>query len=86
MAEYSEWLSRFEANHVQSLDETLPMLRPCAIEALMAHDWPGNVRELENVVQRALVLHENAEITAADIMINAGNSIDLPDMPALEAA
>lgn len=68
------------------LAETLPMLRPCAIDALMAHDWPGNVRELENVVQRALVLHENAEITAADIMIHAGASIDLADTPALEAA
>lgn len=32
--------------------------------------WPGNVRELENVVQRALILCENNEIDASDLMID----------------
>ncbi|HEX3694181.1 MAG TPA: sigma-54 dependent transcriptional regulator [Polyangia bacterium] len=33
-----------------------------ALRALQAYRWPGNVRELENVVERAVVLAEGAEI------------------------
>jgi hypothetical protein len=38
-----------------------------AIRALRAHDWPGNVRELKNRVWRAVVLFDNAVISAADL-------------------
>lgn len=48
-----------------------PVLTPDALHALLEHNWPGNVRELENVMQRALVLHEKGRICAKDIMINA---------------
>jgi two-component system, response regulator FlrC len=54
-------------------DMALPVLLPEAIAPLLAHDWPGNVRELENIIQRALVLHDAGAITAADILINAGS-------------
>ena len=45
-----------------------------ALARMAAYGWPGNVRELENVLERALVLCEGKEITAADL--------DLPDRPA----
>ncbi|ALL70975.1 Response regulatory protein (plasmid) [Paraburkholderia caribensis MBA4] len=38
-----------------------------AVRALRAHDWPGNVRELRNRVWRAVVLFDNAVITASDL-------------------
>ena len=42
-----------------------------AIAALMAYSWPGNVRELENVLERALVLADDATaIGAADLELS----------------
>lgn len=38
-----------------------------AIHKLLQHAWPGNVRELENVIQRALVISTDTEITEADL-------------------
>ena len=55
--------------HVKSATE-MPWLDNSAIDALRAHSWPGNVRELENVLQRALVLCVDNQITAADIMVD----------------
>ena len=51
-------------------ESTLPALHDSAAETLMAYHWPGNVRELENVLQRALVLCVDNQITAADIMVD----------------
>ena len=36
-------------------------------ELLMAYDWPGNVREMENVIDRALILAEQGNITCSDL-------------------
>ncbi len=38
-----------------------------ALESLTAYSWPGNVRELENLIERAVVLAQSAEITVADL-------------------
>lgn len=38
-----------------------------ALEALEAYDWPGNVRELINVIERAMLLCSEDEITLADL-------------------
>jgi DNA-binding NtrC family response regulator len=28
------------------------------LKLLQAYDWPGNIRELQNVIERAVILHE----------------------------
>jgi two-component system NtrC family response regulator len=45
----------------------LMTLQPDAIQAIESHTWPGNVRELENVIKRAVIMADGAEITAADL-------------------
>lgn len=42
-------------------------LTPRARAALTAHRWPGNVRELKNVIERAVVLGNEALIDAEDL-------------------
>lgn len=39
-------------------------LAPDAEAALLAHDWPGNVRELQNVLRRAVVMHDGERLLA----------------------
>ncbi|WP_045738001.1 sigma-54 dependent transcriptional regulator [Xanthomonas sp. MUS 060] len=38
-----------------------------AMQALQRHAWPGNVRELRNVIQRAELLANGAQIQSADL-------------------
>jgi two-component system response regulator FlrC len=47
---------------------TVPVLNAAAAAALVAWRWPGNVRELDNVMQRALVIHNGGTITPDDLM------------------
>jgi len=42
-------------------------LSECAQQVLLTHRWPGNVRELENLLQRSLILHNGATLTAVDL-------------------
>ena len=44
-------------------------LAPGAQTALINHSWPGNIRELDNVIQRALILCDQVQITEQDIFI-----------------
>ncbi|MEJ5347707.1 MAG: sigma-54 dependent transcriptional regulator [Desulfosoma sp.] len=41
--------------------------RPETLRALLDYSWPGNVRELENVVERAVILCPDQEITLEDL-------------------
>jgi DNA-binding NtrC family response regulator len=45
---------------------------PAALRVLLHHDWPGNVRELQNVVHRAAVACESAQIRPADLALGVG--------------
>lgn len=59
------------ARHRQRLGIREPVnLSDAAKRQLRLHSWPGNIRELENVIQRALVLHQQGEIQPADLMLD----------------
>jgi len=48
--------------------------RQDAMDRLTAFDWPGNVRQLQNEIQRAVLLCEGAEISAADLSVTTAKS------------
>ncbi|OQW74456.1 MAG: sigma-54-dependent Fis family transcriptional regulator [Proteobacteria bacterium ST_bin11] len=50
----------------------LPKLTDSALSALKHYYFPGNVRELENILERALALHEGAVIEADDLNLPLG--------------
>jgi DNA-binding NtrC family response regulator len=59
-----------------------------ARQKLLRHDWPGNVRELRNVVDRALILASEGEITPEALIIDGQPSTPpasgAADVPAKE--
>ena len=60
-------VDHFLAKYARDAGRTVRRVRPEAMECLVAHRWPGNVRELENVVHRALLVSDGAEVTVADL-------------------
>jgi len=42
-------------------------INPQALQALCRYPWPGNVRELNNVLERAILLCDDTEITLDDL-------------------
>ncbi len=42
-------------------------IAPPALKMLMNYRWPGNVRELENVIERSMVMTDNARIGEQDL-------------------
>jgi DNA-binding NtrC family response regulator len=47
-----------------------------ALGRLREYAWPGNVRELENVLERALIVAEGAEITARELAFSGEAPVD----------
>jgi formate hydrogenlyase transcriptional activator len=59
----------------------VPRLSRGAMEQLLAFHWPGNVRELQNVIERAVILARDAEITSELITLPKNANHSQPGMP-----
>jgi len=59
----------------------IPELTAAARNKLTTYDWPGNVRELDNVIQRAIILHNDHLIDAGDLLIENFDSEIITEMP-----
>lgn len=61
---------------------TVPMLTEGALSALTRYHFPGNVRELENILERALALHEGDCIEADDLNLPTAARTEPPEVAA----
>jgi len=48
--------------------QSVPAINAAACARLMEHHWPGNIRELDNVMQRAMILHQGDGIHLDDLV------------------
>jgi two-component system NtrC family response regulator len=73
LRERGEDTERLAAHFLGSVAERTgspaPALSADARAALRRHDWPGNVRELKMVIDRAALLADRRQLTAADLLI-----------------
>jgi sigma-54-specific transcriptional regulator len=74
----------FVARHREALAIPELTLSEDARAKLLAHDWPGNIRELENVVHLATLLRRGPQITAEELLLDAGPLPVAPRRPILE--
>jgi Nif-specific regulatory protein len=52
----------FAAHYAREAGKEVKRISTPALNMLMAYHWPGNVRELENVIERSVILSEDAVI------------------------
>jgi DNA-binding NtrC family response regulator len=50
------------SKYMQELGKKDQAISPEAMSLLVSYNWPGNVRELQNVIERAILISENASI------------------------
>ncbi|RKS88243.1 sigma-54 specific flagellar transcriptional regulator A [Sphingosinicella microcystinivorans] len=62
--------------HFLKLSGTKVRFDASALRALCQHNWPGNIRELRNVVERAVVLFGEGDISVDDIEILLGATLE----------
>jgi two-component system response regulator AtoC len=70
---------QFVERAARKLGKPPPRLGEEAARAIAAHTWPGNVRELRNVIERAVVLCQTAELRLADLLLH-----EEPEFPEAE--
>jgi len=68
----AELAKHFAVAHAARLGLPAPAITPAAMRVLLEYSWPGNVRELENVIERALVLTDDARIDLAQLPAELG--------------
>lgn len=63
----SNLIKHFIIKHQSETGKTIRRISQSAQIALKGYDYPGNIRELENIIEHAMILAENEEITLEDL-------------------
>ncbi|WP_082353210.1 sigma-54 dependent transcriptional regulator [Pseudoalteromonas sp. R3] len=64
----------FISAHAKRYELPEAPLSECARKVLQAYHWPGNVRELSHIMERAVLMCDEAEITASQLNIKPASS------------
>ena len=65
--------AHFLQHFAQKYDKPVTTVAPAALRVLAAHDWPGNVRELQNVIERAVIVSEGAEVDIEPVWLGGAS-------------
>jgi len=75
----SNLIKHFVIKHQKTIGKTIRRISQPAQVALKSYDYPGNIRELENIIEHAMVMAENEEITLDDLPEALHPSSIIPD-------
>ncbi len=76
-------LVEYFMNRGRGQEKRARRVHPRAVEQLHAYSWPGNIRELQNIVERALIVSSEEELTV-DARWFPGPSTEPPRPPVSE--
>ena len=77
-------LAKHSLENLSSRYKVHKILTPSAVQALTDYDWPGNVRELHNVMERLVVLGQDARITREHVLDELGIVLSVPEKVPLD--
>jgi DNA-binding NtrC family response regulator len=63
----SNLIKHFIIKHQNNTGKTIRSISQPAQMALTSYDYPGNIRELENIIEHAMIMAENEEISLEDL-------------------
>jgi DNA-binding NtrC family response regulator len=69
-------------NRGRGAEKPARRVHPRAAELLQAYSWPGNIRELQNVVERALIVSPEEELTVEARWFPASGTVNPDPEPA----
>ncbi|MEB2310800.1 MAG: sigma-54 dependent transcriptional regulator [Sorangiineae bacterium] len=78
--------THFLEHYARENQKPITRFSDAALSRLVGYDWPGNVRELENVVERAVVLAEGAQIEPAHLPPEVEPTIETRAAPLIPGA
>jgi two-component system response regulator PilR (NtrC family) len=59
--------NHFLKKYSEELNKNIAKISPEALPILLNYEYPGNVRELQNIIERAVALESNQELTAHNL-------------------
>jgi two-component system response regulator PilR (NtrC family) len=59
--------NHFLKKYSEELNKNIAKFSPEALPILLNYEYPGNVRELQNIIERAVALESNQELTAHNL-------------------
>jgi DNA-binding NtrC family response regulator len=72
-------VERFTNHFRGEIPQEIQGVSPDATAALCSYDWPGNVRELMNVIERAMLLTTNTEVSLVDLPESISQLVPVKD-------
>ncbi len=75
----SNLIRHFIIKHQSATGKTIRRISQSAQVALKSYDYPGNIRELENIIEHAMIMAENEEITLEDLPEALHPSYTIPE-------
>jgi len=75
----SNLIKHFIIKHQNETGKTIRHISQSAQIALKSYDYPGNIRELENIIEHAMIMAENEEITLEDLPEALHPSYSIPN-------